>query len=301
MEFKVRTYKKTGFYKGNKDQEFFYDSAEDALSKHTELFRKEDYSLNPTLWAFSGEADDWVRYSESDFCNYFTRGKRQIDITKESVNCCNELVVDTEKGYVEAFYELWCDVDKYFGTNTRENESVWINFYTMWHPDGRITAVYIIDSDDSSDDIDWPLTEQEQKYFLRKMEEYAQLQEHLSLKELYDAVLKENQEEETASASHININGKEYLYGPVSEENIRKYADDDNYIRGIVEVHISDLIDHDLEDFLDIISTRLVGDELLSDINYDVVGLHPDDNNIMYMLVSGDVSLILEDLEDEEV
>ena len=191
-------------------------------------------------------------------------------------------MVDTEKGYVEAYYELWCDVDQYFGTDTRENESVWINFYTMWHPDGRITAVYIIDSDDSSDDIDWPLTEQEQKYFLRKMEEYAQSQEHLSLQELYDAALKEN-EEETASASHI------------------KYADDNNYIKGTVEVHISDLIDHDLEDFLDIISTRLVGDELLSDINYDVVGIHPDDKNIMYMLVSGDVSLILEDLEDEEV
>ena len=300
MEFKVRTYKKTGPQKGNKDQEFFYGRAEDALLKHNELFRKEDYSLNPTLWAFSGEVDDWVRYSETDFCNYFTEGKRRIDITKESVNCCNELVVDTEKGYVEAYYELWCDVDQYFGTDTRENESVWINFYTMWHPDGRITAVYIIDSDDSSDDIDWPLTEQEQKYFLRKMEEYAQSQEHLSLQELYDAALKEN-EEETASASHININGKEYLYGPVSEENIRKYADDNNYIKGIVEVHISDLIDHDLEDFLDIISTRLVGDELLSDINYDVVGLHPDDKNIMYMLVSGDVSLILEDLEDEKV
>lgn len=300
MKFKIRTYKKTGFHKGNKDKEFFFTKAEDALSKYNELFREEDYSLNPTLWVFSGETDDWVRYSETDFREYFTEGKRQIDITKESVNCCNELVVDTEKGYVEAYYELWCDVDQYFGTDTRENESVWINFYTMWHPDGRITAVYIIDSDDSSDDIDWPLTEQEQKYFLRKMEEYAQSQGHLSLQELYDAVLKEN-EEETASASHININGKEYLYGPVSEENIRKYADDNNYIKGIVEVHILDLIDHDLEGFLDIISTKLVGNELLSDINYDIVGLHPDDKNTLYILVSGNVSLILEDLEDEEV
>lgn len=301
MNFKVRTYKKTGSHRGNKDQEFFFDKAETALEKYEELFRKEDYSLNPTLWAFSGEADDWVRYSETDFRKYFTEGRRKIDIVKKSVNCCNELIVNTEKGYVEAYYELWCDVDQYFGTDTRENESVWINFYTMWHPDGRITAIYIIDSDASSEEFDWALTDQEQEFFRRKMEDYAQFQEHLSLQELYDATLKENQEKEATSISYININGNEYLYGPVPKENIRKYTDEDNYIKGIVDVHISALINHDLESFLDLISTGLVGNELLSDINYDIVGLHPDDKNIMYMLVSGDVSVILEDFDNEEI
>lgn len=169
MKFKLRTYKKTGSQKGHKDQEFFFDKAENALSEYSNLFRRENLSLNPTLWAFSGEVDDWIRYNEADFRKYFTEGKRQIDITKESVNCCNELIIDTEKSYIEAYYELWCNWDQYFGTATKQDESTWINFYTYWHPDGRITAVYIIDSDNSSDEFEWPLTDQEQEFFHRKI------------------------------------------------------------------------------------------------------------------------------------
>ena len=67
---------------------------------------------------------------DADFDAFFLDGKRLIDITKEKVNCCDELIVDTEKGTVEALYELWCDVDRYFGTDTRDNDSTWIDFST---------------------------------------------------------------------------------------------------------------------------------------------------------------------------
>lgn len=41
---------------------------------------------------------------------------REIDITKEPINCIDELIIDEEKRSIEATYELWMDVDKYFGT-----------------------------------------------------------------------------------------------------------------------------------------------------------------------------------------
>ena len=40
---------------------------------------------------------------------------REIDITKEPINCIDELIIDEEKRSIEATYELWMDVDKYLG------------------------------------------------------------------------------------------------------------------------------------------------------------------------------------------
>ena len=183
MNFKVRTYKKSGADKGNTDYEKIFPEAETAMKEYNKLFKKEDYSLNPTLWVETDEG--WIRYSEADFEEFFLDGKRLIDITKENVNCCDELIVDTEKDTVEAFYELWCDVDKYFGTDTRDNDSTWINFYTYWHTDGTITAKYFIDSDDGEEEYNWSLTEPEHKFFLDKMEKHSKSVYHLSLEQLF--------------------------------------------------------------------------------------------------------------------
>jgi hypothetical protein len=47
----------------------------------------------------------------------------------------------------------------------------------------------------------------------------------------------------------------------------------DNYVNEVVAVSLSDLIDNDLEGFLDIVSELLLGEQgVLSDISYDVVG-----------------------------
>ena len=53
---------------------------------------------------------------------------REIDITKKLINCCDELIIDDEKRSIEATYELWMDVDKYFGTKTRNDPSAWLIF-----------------------------------------------------------------------------------------------------------------------------------------------------------------------------
>lgn len=68
--------------------------------------------------------------------------KRNLDITEQTINCVGDLEVDLDKGFIEAAYELWFDVDRYFGTDTRDKDDTWINFYTRWHPDRTITAIY---------------------------------------------------------------------------------------------------------------------------------------------------------------
>lgn len=400
MEFKLRTYKKSGTDKGNMDYERIFPDAESVIKEYHKLFKKEDGSLNPTLWA--GDDKDWTRYSEDDFKEFFLDRKRLIDITKENINCCDELIVDTEKETIEAFYELWCDVDKYFGTNTRGEDSTWINFYTYWHTDGSITAKYFIDSDDGVEEYKWALTEPEQKFFLDKMEKYSKSVYHLSLEQLFKTEKEDEEIEESAKnglpedyfqrvvdnhiasmnpnkwdglgelpdsfnplftniypaeephihyhieskkedvwkyhisktkavplkkdsvldevfvpfsegregllknllfmagktssiepEEHVTVSGKEYLCAPLSEITIRKHMDKDNYISGAIKIHISDMIDNDLESFLDFISNELVGSELLMNIDYKMIGLCKEEENALYLLVSGDVSNVL--------
>lgn len=47
-------------------------------------------------------------------------------------------------------------------------------------------------------------------------------------------------------------------------------------VSGIVKVELSEIIGYSLEDFLDLLTTRLVDDELLMDIHYKVVGNEGD-------------------------
>lgn len=109
--------------------------------------------------------------------------ERQIDITKQDVRFCDELVVDEKS--IEAEYELWFDVDKYFGTDTKSDDDVWINFYTYWRPDNTITAIYCIDSPEKIESIDWKLTKEEETFFLKLMEDYCQKCHNKSLNDLW--------------------------------------------------------------------------------------------------------------------
>lgn len=96
---------------------------------------------------------------------------REIDITKQDIRCCDDF--DIEDNSVNITYELWFDVDKYFGTNILNNENAWINFYTFYNKDGSITAIYEVDTDDGSESFDWELTEIEQAFFRGMMEGYC--------------------------------------------------------------------------------------------------------------------------------
>lgn len=403
-EFKLRLYKKTGAEKGNLDKELFYDSAKELWTTYKSLLRKSDYSINlnralyPTIWVRSGE-EDWTRYGEADFAKFFLGGKRQIDIISENIKYTDELCVDLEKEIIEADWELWIDVDRYFGTDTGSDDETWINFYTYWHSNGRVTAVYEIDSEETSKVIDWPLTDKEEEFFLLKMEEYALKKEHCSLENLfqfekehdalwddagtsdsylhkvgYNFLLRANYErwdgtgempvtfnkeyyctyragipggilrlsvtednsewkyviscigirstgeeitktesipirandaeleyglkklisefKETFSEQLYCYKGVSYPVGPLTKEAVCRYKDDNNYIRGIVKVELSDLIENDLDGFLDLISEKLTRSPLLMDIGYEPVSVFEEE---LYLLVSGDVSGILDE------
>lgn len=408
-EFKLRLYKKTGAEKGNLDKELFYDSAKELWTTYKSLLRKSDYSINlnralyPTIWVRSGE-EDWTRYGEADFAKFFLGGKRQIDIISENIKYTDELCVDLEKEIIEADWELWIDVDRYFGTDTGSDDETWINFYTYWHSNGRVTAVYEIDSEETSKVIDWPLTDKEEEFFLLKMEEYALKKEHCSLENLfqfekehdalwddagtsdsylhkvgYNFLLRANYErwdgtgempvtfnkeyyctyragipggilrlsvtednsewkyviscigirstgeeitktesipirandaeleyglkklisefKETFSEQLYCYKGVSYPVGPLTKEAVCRYKDDNNYIRGIVKVELSDLIENDLDGFLDLISEKLTGSPLLMDIGYEPVSVFEEE---LYLLVSGDVSGILDEEQNNE-
>lgn len=406
-EFKLRLYKKTGPEKGNLDKELFYDSAKELWTTYKSLLRKSDYSINlnralyPTIWVRSGE-EDWTRYGEADFAKFFLGGKRQIDIISENIKYTDELCVDLEKEIIEADWELWIDVDRYFGTDTGSDDETWINFYTYWHSNRRVTAVYEIDSEETSKVIDWPLTDKEEEFFLLKMEEYALKKEHCSLENLfqfekehdalwddagtsdsylhkvgYNFLLRANYErwdgtgempvtfnkeyyctyragipggilrlsvtednsewkyviscigirstgeeitktesipirandaeleyglkklisefKETFSEQLYCYKGVSYPVGPLTKEAVCRYKDDNNYIRGIVKVELSDMIENDLDGFLDLISEKLTGSPLLMDIGYEPVSVSEEG---LYLLVSGDVSEICDEEQD---
>lgn len=111
--------------------------------------------------------------------------ERQIDITKQDIRCCDELVINSDN--IEAAYELWFDVDKYFGTDTKFDDNTWINFYTYWYPDGDVLAEYFIDSPEKCTVVEWVLTKEEKAFFLKLMEDYCQEKEGKTLAEFWES------------------------------------------------------------------------------------------------------------------
>lgn len=60
--YKLRIYKLSGANKGNLDHEEFFDTKEQMDKRYEELFKKDLYSLNPTVWEqVNGE---WKRLEE---------------------------------------------------------------------------------------------------------------------------------------------------------------------------------------------------------------------------------------------
>lgn len=84
-----------------------------------------------------------------------------------------------------------------------------------------------------------------------------------------------------------------YLEKPLTNEEISKIVDKDNYIEGVVAVHEDELLYTEFDNFLELISEKLCGDEPLYDIDYHMVGCVPEKSLILYS-VSGDASCIVE-------
>jgi hypothetical protein len=87
---------------------------------------------------------------------------------------------------------------------------------------------------------------------------------------------------------------------PLTIEEMRKMAEagvpGGLFVTGVVAVDLNDIIDNDLDGFMDHLSELLTGTEILMNIDYDVVGY--EEHNVLHIKVSGDVSAVLEGEDD---
>ena len=79
-------------------------------------------------------------------------------------------------------------------------------------------------------------------------------------------------------------------------EEVLASRDEKNFVEGYVRVTMADIIYRDYEELLDLIAEKLVGSNLLMEIDYDVVAVEPD--NVLVLRVTGDVSAVISD-DDE--
>lgn len=68
--------------------------------------------------------------------------------------------------------------------------------------------------------------------------------------------------------------------------------DENNYVEIQIVVDLSELIDNDLEQFLDLIAERATGSVCLQDVNYGIVSYEGSDT--LLMRVTGDISDMIE-------
>lgn len=126
--------------------------------------------------------------------------------------------------------------------------------------------------------------------------------------DVYDniEVIIEDNELTTANSEIVNATTEELkselekrndsLYPIKEAAEILASRDENNFVKGYIQIHISNMIDNNYEGFLDFISEKLVGSNLLMDVNYEVVAqakkMFP---NELILEVTGDVSTIIEE------
>ena len=114
--------------------------------------------------------------------------KREIkltDLSEDAIRIADEVI--KLDGCLNFMWELWFDVDKYFGTNINETGN-WFNFYTDWDEKTDSVDCYVETDTPNGDKepFDWTLTEEEKALFYRKMEQIAKDEGYTSLKKMYD-------------------------------------------------------------------------------------------------------------------
>ena len=76
------------------------------------------------------------------------------------------------------------------------------------------------------------------------------------------------------------------LAEPLTKEQIAQQMRDTGSVTGIVALEIGDIIDYDFESFLDLLSEQLIGNDLLMDFGYKMIGANMETQEI-YFEVSG--------------
>jgi hypothetical protein len=69
-------------------------------------------------------------------------------------------------------------------------------------------------------------------------------------------------------------------------------VDENNYIETRIVVSLEEAVDHELDGFLNLVSERVTGTDLLTDVSYGVAGVTPDGELILK--VEGDISMLLD-------
>jgi energy-converting hydrogenase A subunit M len=83
-----------------------------------------------------------------------------------------------------------------------------------------------------------------------------------------------------------------FITEPLTIDYMKKIRDKNNFIQRNVLVELNEIIDSDLEGFLDILSEKLTGSCLLMSTSYELADLY--DKNTVIITVTGDISMILE-------
>lgn len=115
--------------------------------------------------------EDFYDLYENYFNTEIRSTERAIDLTTCDIRCCDEVLINDNVHALEFVWELWFDVDKYFGINTKEHDDDgWFNFYTFWDwKTDKVTAIYQIKDDE---EVEWKLEQKEEKFLREKMREY---------------------------------------------------------------------------------------------------------------------------------
>lgn len=77
------------------------------------------------------------------------------------------------------------------------------------------------------------------------------------------------------------------LLKPLTADEVLLRLDGNDYLEGIVTVDLASLVDSDFENFLNLLSVKLIGNVCLMNITYSIVGCSGD--GCVLLLVTGQI------------
>lgn len=115
-----------------------------------------------------------------------------LEDVADNINLVSNDTFLVEDGYINAEFETWFDVDAVFGTDTRDDDEVWINFYANYYPETEeVKAFFIIDRPDGNEERFYKLNDKERELLKNLMEEGAIKEGYVSLDDMYDRITQE--------------------------------------------------------------------------------------------------------------
>ncbi|MDD4165353.1 MAG: hypothetical protein PHD46_06110 [Eubacteriales bacterium] len=95
------------------------------------------------------------------------------ELTRSDIVIDRDMEIDCDIGQiVTAYVETWFDVDKKFGTNTADDDDVWLNLYAKFNvPEDTLRLEYVICKSDNHEYHDYTPTEAETQLIKTMMRE----------------------------------------------------------------------------------------------------------------------------------